>query len=272
MDKRLIGKPVADKILDWVKLTIEDKKLKPKLAVVITKDDPASLLYVNKKQEVCSRVGIASQLYDFRSKSEQQLHELVKNIEADGVLVQLPLREGFSKYALFDSLNPEQDVDCFTPKNVGLVNQNRAHLWPCTPKGILEVARYYGIKWLSKRVVVINRSDVVGKSLSMMLTHEDATVTLCHDQTPPELLKELCLQSDIVIVAVGIPGFITPDMVTNKTIIFDVGITRCDKIYGDVAPATLDVVRAYTPVPGGIGPCTVACLARNVVWAYLINH
>lgn len=272
---KMFGKPVADRILEQVAQEIEAEQLNPQLAIVITKDDPASLIYVRNKQRMCNATGITATVFNFMMQSEQYLHEFVTGLDHfDGLLVQLPLQDGFDKYALFDLIDPAKDVDCFSPTNVGLVNQNRATLYPCTPSAVIEMAKFYDVALDGKKVAVINRSDVIGKSLTMMLTHQDATVTLCHDHTPKEALKDICLDSDIIVVAVGIPNFITPDMVRANTVIFDVGINRRldvetnkTRICGDVAPATLDIVGSYSPVPGGVGLVTMACLARNVLVA-----
>lgn len=267
----LDGKPVANKILDDLKTKIATLKVKPNLAVVLTKDDPASLIYVNRKRKACEQIGVQSTFFDLRGCTEFELHELViqLNIAPDihGILIQLPLPDTFSKYALFDLIDPMKDVDCFSPMNVGLVNQNRCPLPPCTPQAILEIAKYYNYSWEGKRVAVISRSDIVGKCLTMMLTHQNATVTMCHDKTYPSDLKDICYFSDVIVVAVGIPDFIKPNMVNQNVLIYDVGINRVDgKICGDVMSQVQHMVRC-TSVPGGVGPVTIACLMKNVYQA-----
>lgn len=269
----------------------------PCLAVVLTNTDPASELYVKKKQEACAEVGIVSYLIrPFEGGVENwgdPMGHLLNTIEylneddsVDGILVQLPLPklEGGGPFApaqldqrqVFDTIDPAKDVDVFTPENVGLLLQGRPRFVPCTPAGIQLLLTRNGIEISGKKVAIINRSDVVGKPLHALLIQNNkeanATVTLCHDHTPPELLKEVCLSSDIIVVAVGKPKFLTADMVPYGAVVVDVGINRTEgskRVVGDVdfLPVA-DKASAISPVPGGVGPMTVTMLLQNTLKAH----
>jgi methylenetetrahydrofolate dehydrogenase (NADP+) / methenyltetrahydrofolate cyclohydrolase len=290
---------VAAKILDGLKAAADIKaELKrevaqmavpPCLGVVLCSDDPASELYVRKKQDACAEVGITSRLVRPLASVMARgtpIDRLLADIKAlngnpsiTGVLVQLPLGCGLNPHSVFDCIDPEKDVDVFSPVNVGLLLQGRPRFLPCTPSGIRELLVRNGIEIEGKKVCIINRSDVVGKPLHAMLiqnnTQANATVTLCHDRTPPDRLREICLRSDIIVVAVGKPGFLTADMVPDGAVVVDVGISRVEgskKIVGDVDFAAVAEVAGWiSPVPGGVGPMTVAMLLRNTVAAKLMQ-
>jgi methylenetetrahydrofolate dehydrogenase (NADP+)/methenyltetrahydrofolate cyclohydrolase len=193
-----------------------------------------------------------------------------------GLLVQLPLPPEYDPFPVFDAIAPEKDVDVFNPVNVGLLLQGRPRLKPCTPAGIVEMLKRSGINLPGKKVAVINRSNVVGKPLSSMLIQDcdeyaNATVTICHNKTPPDLLKAITLASDIIVVAVGIPNFLKADMVRPGQVVVDVGTNRTpdtNKLIGDVdfGPVS-EIVAAISPVPGGVGPMTVTMLLRNILEA-----
>jgi methylenetetrahydrofolate dehydrogenase (NADP+)/methenyltetrahydrofolate cyclohydrolase len=187
--------------------------------------------------------------------------------EVDGILVQLPLP--VDPGSVFDAIDPAKDIDVFNPTNVGMLLQGRPRFLTCTPNGIRHLLRYYNIPVQGRKVAVINSSNIVGKPLFALLVNDGATVTICNHHTPPELLKQVCLGSEIIVVAVGIPGFLTADMVTPDSVVVDVGITRRDgKILGDVDYEPVSrVVKAITPVPGGVGPMTVAMLLENTTLA-----
>lgn len=254
----------------------------PSLVVVLCSDDPASEIYVQRKRLACSEVGITDDIvrpFDGRKPTMDRLlgvlDELNDDPAVDGVLVQLPLPEPLDRYAVFDRLDPLKDVDVFSPANVGLLLQGRPRYVPCTPAGVQQLLVRSGVEIEGKRVVVVNRSDVVGKPLHALLVQDrrgaNATVTVCHDHTPPPLLKEACLAADIVVVAVGKPGFLTADMVSPGAAVVDVGINRTGqrRVVGDVDFAAVAEKAAWiSPVPGGVGPCTVAMLLHNVVQAY----
>lgn len=258
----------------------------PCLAVVLCTEDPASSLYVKRKQDACKEVGITSYLVrpfeggiENWTRPKDHLLATIDYLNRDssvhGVLVQLPLPKGIDQYEVFDRIDPLKDVDVFNPVNVGLLLQGRPRFNPCTPAGIQELLTRHGIEIAGKKVCIINRSDVVGKPLHAMLiqNHDqaNATVTLCHDRTPPSRLREACLVSDIIVVAVGKPGFLTADMVPAGAVVVDVGINRVEgskKIVGDSDFENVSKVAGWiTPVPGGVGPMTVTMLLQNTLMA-----
>jgi len=257
----------------------------PCLAVVLCSSDPASEVYVKKKQEACAEVGINSFLIKpFQGGIENWFHpmdHLISTIKwlnedrsVNGILVQLPLPNGLKPQRVFDAINPLKDVDVFSPTNVGLLLQGRPRFVPCTPQGIQELLTRSGVRIAGKQVAIINRSDIVGKPLSALLMQDhgeaNATVVTCHDQTPPERLKQVCLASDIIVVAVGKPGFLTADMVPDGAVVVDVGINRLEnkKIVGDVDFEPVSAKASWiSPVPGGVGPMTVTMLLRNTLLA-----
>lgn len=302
MPQILDGKKISAEIRQEIKEQIERNSGKgilnfsskpPCLAVVLCSDDPASQIYVKKKQEACAECGITSYLIkpfeggiDRWSNPKKHLMATIDYLNDDpsvhGVLVQLPLPEQLDAREVFDRINPLKDVDVFSPTNVGLLLQGRPRFVPCTPQGIQELLTRSGIQIAGQKVAIINRSDIIGKPLSALLVQDhgqaNATVFMCHDQTPPNRLKEVCLASDIIVVAVGIPGFLTPDMVlpSRGVVVVDVGINRCSetkKIVGDVNPDVYPKTRAFSPVPGGVGPLTISSLLKNTLKAqkYLIG-
>jgi methylenetetrahydrofolate dehydrogenase (NADP+)/methenyltetrahydrofolate cyclohydrolase len=262
-----------------------ENNVQPCLAVVLVGDNPASKVYVRKKREACEAVGIASKLitninnhYDLMD----ELEILNRSKDVHGILVQLPLPkdewgDDYNLREVFEGISPWKDVDVFHPENVGLLVQGRPRFHPCTPHGIQIMLARSGIQVKGKHVVVINRSNVVGKPLSSMLIQDcdeyaNATVTVCHDSTPPEQLKQISRSADVVVVAVGIPGFLKADMVGKGAVVVDVGITRVNgKILGDADPGVREVAGWVTPVPGGVGPMTVTMLLVNTLKAARMN-
>lgn len=284
----LDGRPVAEAISEQVKQSIRNLAAYPSLAVLLCADNSASEIYVRKKREACAKVGINSFLIrPFDGGIEnwyRPLHHLLQTIDwlnqdpsIHGILVQLPLPEEIDVHRVFDRIDPLKDVDVFNPINVGLLVQERPRFLPPTPQAIREILTWYGISLSGKKVVIINRSNVVGKPLSAMLIHDqeecaNATVCLCHDRTPPEKLAEACHWADIIVVAVGKSGFLSAGMVPDGAVVIDVGVNRdgSGKICGDVDfAAVCNKASAITPVPGGVGPVTVACLLKNTAQAAL---
>jgi methylenetetrahydrofolate dehydrogenase (NADP+)/methenyltetrahydrofolate cyclohydrolase len=278
------GKKIAADIELDISRKILKLRRRPCLAVVLCGDNPASEIYVSKKQEACRRVGIESRLvrlfqggepYNAEYELTDKLQHLNHDPDVDGILVQLPLPPSIIEWRVFDKINPEKDVDVLTPMNVGLLVQGLIPRFkPCTPHGIQVMLNRSGISVAEKHVVVINRSNIVGKPLSSMLIQDcneyaNATVTVCHNRTPPEQLKTIARSADIVIVAVGIPGFLTADMVKPGAVVVDVGITRVGKkVLGDVDFEMVKEVAGFiTPVPGGVGPMTVTMLLENTLRA-----
>ncbi len=273
----LKGQPIADNVKERLRQVVLTEGLSPRLDVILVGEDAASAIYVKRKQEACKSVGIQSILHQFSSRDEtavlEQIRILNKVKECNGILVQLPLPRGWDNQKIFETINPLKDVDVFHPENVGLLLQNKPRFLPPTPHGIRELMVQSGLSLRGQHVVVINRSNIVGKPLSSMLIQDNgeyanATVTVCHDNTPPAQLKQLCLIADIIVVAVGIPEFLTEDMVKSGQVVIDVGINRVDgKIVGDCHAAVASKVGLISPVPGGVGPMTVAMLLYNTVEA-----
>jgi methylenetetrahydrofolate dehydrogenase (NADP+)/methenyltetrahydrofolate cyclohydrolase len=249
--------------------------------VVLVGNNEASTIYVKKKLEACKSVGIECVIHHYVATEEEKVLDRIKTLNkyssCNGILVQLPLPIGFDNNRIFDMIDPLKDVDVFHPENVGLLVQNRPRFLPPTPHAVREIVKSV-TNLVGKHVVVINRSNIVGKPLSSMLIQDNgeyanATVTVCHDKTSPAQLKAICLTADIIVVAVGIPNFLTPDMVNENQIIVDVGINRLEnKIVGDVHPFVAEHVAYITPVPGGVGPVTVAMLLYNTVEAVRLQN
>lgn len=267
-----IRQEIKQEVTEFIKLSDN----RPHLVILTMGEDPASQIYVSKKIRACHEVGILASQNIVTDEDEliseiKRLNDL-KSIHA--YILQLPLPKALNPQKYFSLFNPLKDVDVFHPENVGLLVQGRPRFKPCTPHGVQVMLNRSGIKVAGKNVVIINRSNVVGKPLSSMLIQEcddyaNATVTVCHDHTPPELLKNLCLNADIIIVAVGKPGFLTADMVKNGATVIDVGISRVNgKILGDVDFENVSkIAGSVSPVPGGCGPLTVAMLLRNTLEA-----
>lgn len=277
MANLLKGAPLAENIKNQIRKIIQEENLHPRLDVILVENDPASEVYVRKKEEACKSVGIQSEVHRFKADQQRKvltmLEFLYSHESCNGILVQLPLPVGWDDNKIFDYINPIKDVDVFHPENIGLLVQNRPRFLPPTPHGIRELILRNGLTLFGQHVVVINRSNVVGKPLSSMLIQDNgefanSTVTVCHINTPPERLKQICLTADVIVVAVGIPNFLTADMVKENQIIIDVGINRVEgKVVGDAHPEIIDKVGSITPVPGGVGPLTVAMLLYNTVEA-----
>lgn len=244
------------------------------LAAVLVGDDPASQVYVRNKQRACEKAGVDSRLHRLPADTtEEQLLELVVELNLDasvhGILVQLPLPEQISEDKVLRAIDPAKDVDAFHPENVGLMSQGQPRYLPCTPHGVLQMLRRSGVPTTGKRAVVIGRSDIVGKPLAMLLAQRgwDATVTQTHSRT--EDLPERCREADILIAAIGKPRFVKADWIKPGAAVIDVGINRVEEgLVGDVdyEPAA-EVAGWITPVPGGVGPMTIAMLLHNTVTA-----
>ncbi len=245
----------------------------PGLAVVIVGSDPASRIYVNNKKKACQEVGIHSEEYALPSEtSQQELLALVEKLNADpnihGILVQSPLPAGLDEAGVVETIAPHKDVDAFHAYNVGKIMRGRYTFLPCTPAGVIELIRSTGVEIAGKRCVVIGRSDIVGKPMAMLLLHQNGTVTICHSKT--QNLPEICREADILVSAVGRAAFVTGDMVKPGAVVIDVGMNRDKngKLCGDVVFEEVAEKAAYiTPVPGGVGPMTIAMLMKNTVAA-----
>ena len=250
----------------------------PHLAAVVVGQDPASAVYVRNKQRACGKAGIGSGLHALpETASQVDLLTCVHGLNADpavhGILVQLPLPAQIDERAVLDAVDPLKDVDCFHPENVGRLSQGRPRFAPCTPAGVLELLRSADIDTAGKRAVVLGRSEIVGKPLAMLLLARgaDATVTVCHSRTAD--LPALCRGADVLVAAIGRANFVTAEFVKPGAAVIDVGINRLPEergggLVGDVDfDAVKEVAGALTPVPGGVGPMTVAVLLRNTLTA-----
>ncbi len=272
IDGKTISESLRNNVSSEAKEFVARTGITPRLAAVLVGDDPASEVYVRNKERACAAAGIQSVLHRLPSETSQQsLLDLVTQLNSDpavhGILVQLPLPKQIDPSRILDAILPTKDVDGFHPENVGRMLQGRPTFLPCTPHGVMKILEYEGIHTAGAHAVVIGRSDIVGKPMAAMLLQKgiDATVTVCHSRT--KNLAELSSQADILIAAVGIPEFVTDDMIRPGAIVIDVGINRVGKrLVGDVDyNAALQQAAAITPVPGGVGPMTIAMLLRNTL-------
>lgn len=251
----------------------DEKGLKVGLAVVIVGNNPASRVYVNNKKKACEAVGFQSFEYALdESTTEEQLLDLIDVLNRDnrvnGILVQLPLPEHINETAIINAISPTKDVDAFHPANVGKIMIGEYSFLPCTPAGVMELIASTGTEIAGKSCVVIGRSNIVGKPMAMLLLHKSGTVTICHSKT--KNLKEICLGADILVVAIGKANFVTGDMIKDGAVVIDVGMNRLDngKLCGDVEFESAEKKASYiTPVPGGVGPMTIAMLMKNTLTA-----
>lgn len=270
------GKQIAWQIKDETKnrvLELKKQGITPALAVILVGNDQASKVYVNNKKKACEYVGIESLSHELpEATSEDELLGLIEdlnnNAAVHGILVQLPLPKHIDEQKILLRIKPEKDVDCFHPYNVGLLNIGTGSLTPCTPSGIIELLRRSGITIEGKNCLVIGRSNIVGKPVSTMLLNENGTVTTAHSRTAD--LKGVCLNADIIVAAVGKANFLTPDMVKDGAVLIDVGMNRNadGKLCGDIDfDGCKEKASWITPVPGGVGPMTIAMLMKNCVSA-----
>ncbi len=250
----------------------------PGLAVVIVGDDPASRVYVNNKKKACEAVGFVSEEYALPAETTQEeLLALVETLnnkpDINGILVQLPLPKHLDDKAVIAAINPQKDVDAFHAVNVGKIMLGEYDFLPCTPAGVMEMLHSYQIPVEGKECVVIGRSNIVGKPMGMLLLHENGTVTICHSRT--KNLAEVCRRADILVAAVGIPKFVKADMVKEGAVVIDVGMDRDEngKLCGDVDFENVkDKCSFITPVPGGVGPMTIATLMKNTLKACKLQN
>lgn len=267
------GKAVSLAVKERVRDEIAKDGLKIGLAVVIVGNDPASRVYVNNKKKACEFCGITSYEYALPEETtEEQLLELVDTLNGDsnvnGILVQLPLPKQINEQKIIERISPMKDVDAFHAVNVGKIMIGEYSFLPCTPAGVMELIHSTGTEISSKECVVIGRSNIVGKPMAMLLLHENGTVTICHSRT--KNLAEVCRRADILVSAVGKAGFVTADMVKDGAIVIDVGMNRNaeGKLCGDVDFDSVAPKCSYiTPVPGGVGPMTIAMLMENTLRA-----
>ena len=283
LDGKALAATIRAEVATAVAARIEAGKRPPGLAAVIVGDNPASHVYVRNKHKACEEAGLASWVHTLPAETSQsQLIDLIAKLNADravhGILVQLPLPAQIAEYAVIRAVAPQKDVDCFHPENVGLVAAGHPRYYPCTPPGVVQLLLRNGIETVGKEIVVVGRSNIVGKPLAMMLMQKrtptnpaggDATVTVAHTKTRD--LGEVCRRAEILIAAVGVAHIITPAMIAPGAVVIDVGMNSVDgKLVGDVHAGVADVASAYSPVPGGVGPMTIAMLLVNTLHAAAI--
>ncbi len=245
----------------------------PGLAVIIVGEDPASKIYVASKEKACVDIGFYSEKYALpESVTQDELLNLIKKLNNDdrinGILCQLPLPPHLDEKAVINAIDPQKDVDAFHPQNVGKIMIGEYDFLPCTPAGVMELLSAYNIEITGKKCVVIGRSNIVGKPMAMLLLHKNGTVTICHSKTVN--LPEICRSADILVAAVGKAKFVTADMVKDGAVVIDVGMNRPEggKLCGDVDFENVAEKCSYiTPVPGGVGPMTIAMLMQNTLTA-----
>ncbi|MBE7029430.1 MAG: bifunctional methylenetetrahydrofolate dehydrogenase/methenyltetrahydrofolate cyclohydrolase FolD [Ruminococcaceae bacterium] len=270
------GKQVSQNIKEKIKKEVEELKNKgivPGLAVVIVGNNPASRVYVNSKKKACEELGMYSVEYALKEETtEEELLELISKLNCDdkinGILVQLPLPKHLDEKLIINTIIPEKDVDAFHPVNVGKIMIGDFNFLPCTPAGVMELIKETGIDISGKECVIIGRSNIVGKPQAMLMLHKNATVTICHSKTKD--LAEVVKRADIVVAAVGVPKMVTKDMVKEGAVVIDVGMNRLPdgKLCGDVDfDGVSEVASFITPVPGGVGPMTIAMLMQNTLTA-----
>ena len=293
LDGAAIAAAIKQEVAEEVR-ALAGQGIRPGLAAVLVGNVAASQMYVRSKVQTCAELGISSDLITPpETVTTEEMFDLVAALNArddiDGILIQLPLPKQVDTKALLDAVSPSKDVDGFHPVNAGRLQAGRPALAPCTPAGIIEILKRSGIPIAGQHAVVVGRSDIVGKPVAMLLLHQNATVTICHSKT--RNLGEVTRQADILVAAIGRAGFITPEMVTPGATLIDVGINRItdptefarffagdakreatfakrgSTIVGDIDPKAYELAGAYTPVPGGVGPLTIAMLMANTVRA-----
>ena len=273
IDGKAVSATVKQEVADEAAQLKEEMGLKVGLAVVIVGNNPASRVYVNNKKKACEAVGFQSFEYALEeSTTQEQLLDLVNVLNRDtrvnGILVQLPLPKHIDEKAIINAISPEKDVDAFHPINVGKIMIGDYSFLPCTPAGVMRLIESTGTDITGKQCVVIGRSNIVGKPQAMLLLQKNGTVTICHSKT--KNLKEVCLGADILVVAIGRANFVTGDMIKEGAVVIDVGMNRLDngKLCGDVEFESAEKKASFiTPVPGGVGPMTIAMLMKNTLTA-----
>ena len=273
IDGKKVSAEVRNRLAEETKILKEKTGKEPGLATVLVGDDPASAVYVRNKNKTCRELGFQSFENQLTSgTTEEQLLGLIDDLNSNpnvhGILVQLPLPDQIDSEKILQAIDPKKDVDGFHPVNVGKLVVGNALLTPCTPTGIIELLDHYGIEISGKHAVIVGRSNIVGKPVSMLLLQRNATITICHSRT--KNLEEVTRRADILIAAGGRPHFVTENMVSKGAVVIDVGINRVDgKLTGDVEFEPVSKKASYiTPVPGGVGPMTIALLMENTLKAF----
>lgn len=271
IDGKVVSAAVKDRVAEEVK-ELNKNGISVCLAVILVGQDPASQIYVANKKKACESLGIISKEFLLpETATQEELLALIQELNNDpavnGILCQLPLPKGLDEKAVIAAINPEKDVDAFHPVNVGKIMIGDYDFLPCTPAGVMEMLNYYNIDVNGKECVVIGRSNIVGKPMGMLLLHKNGTVTICHSRT--KNLSEVTRRADILVAAVGRAKFVTADMVKDGAVVIDVGMNRENgKLCGDVDFENVAKKASYiTPVPGGVGPMTIATLMQNTLTA-----
>ncbi|MFH1064582.1 MAG: bifunctional methylenetetrahydrofolate dehydrogenase/methenyltetrahydrofolate cyclohydrolase FolD [Candidatus Woesearchaeota archaeon] len=285
IDGKVVSKAVKDEVAGQVAELKQEHNLTPSLHAILVGSDPGSQYYVNSKRKTCAKLGMDSDVHELpESTSQQELEELVQGLNAredvNGILVQLPLPKHMDEYEIIKLIDPSKDVDGFTHHSIGDLYLGRECLQPCTPSGIIRLLDHYDIPIEGKDAVVIGRSNIVGRPISLLLQHRNATVTMCHSRTRD--LQYKAASADILVAAIGKSGYIKGDWVKEGAVVIDVGINRVEdttqdkgyRIVGDVQFESARERASYiTPVPGGVGLMTIACLMENTLKAFRIqNH
>lgn len=273
MGKRIDGKAISQMVKDELKERVKKENIDACLAVIQVGNDPASTVYVGNKKKACEYIGIRSLSYELPEETkEEELLDLIGELngraDVDGILVQLPLPSHMDEDKVIKTISPQKDVDGFHPQSVGALSIGQPGFVSCTPAGVIQLLKRSGIEIEGKECVIVGRSNIVGKPMALLMLRENATVTVCHSRTKD--LKEVTKRADILIVAIGKPKFITKDYVKEGAVVIDVGIHRGsdNKLCGDVDFDEVEpVTSAITPVPGGVGPMTIAMLMNNCVEA-----
>ena len=273
IDGKLVSSVMRESLKSEVLAFKTDSDKTVGLAVILVGNDPASAVYVRNKHRACEQVGIDSYQIELpESTSEEELLATIDRLNSDdkinGILVQLPLPKHISEKKVIERIDPKKDVDAFHPENVGRIMIGNYTFLPCTPAGIIALLDYYKVNIEGKNCVVIGRSNIVGKPMSLLLTERNGTVTLCHSRT--QGLKEICKNADLIVVAIGKAEFLTADMVKEGAVVIDVGINRLadGRLVGDVHfDQVKEVASMITPVPGGVGPMTITMLLYNTLSA-----
>ncbi len=273
LDGKKVSQLVKEKVKKEVRELLEGGATPPGLAVALVGEDPASKIYVRKKGEACEEAGITSHQYNLPDTvTQEELLSLVRDLngreDVNGILVQLPLPSHVDSKTVLEVVDPLKDVDGFHPYNVGKLVANDVNLLPCTPSGIMEILDHYRIPIEGADAVIIGRSDIVGKPMAIMLMHRHATITVCHSRT--RNLAQVAAGADILVAALGKARLVTAEMVKEGAVVIDVGMNRVEgKLTGDVDfEAVSEKASHITPVPGGVGPMTVAMLLKNTLTAY----
>ncbi len=273
MGKRIDGKAISQMVKDELRDRVKKEEIEATLAVIQVGSDPASTVYVGNKKKACEYIGIRSLAFELPEETkEEELLDLVRELndreDVDGILVQLPLPAHMDEDKVIQTISPKKDVDGFHPQSVGALSIGQPGFVSCTPAGVIQLLKRSGVEIEGKECVIVGRSNIVGKPMALLMLRENATVTICHSRTKD--LKEVTKRADILIVAIGKPRFITKEYVKEGAVVIDVGIHRGadNKLCGDVDFDEVEpVASAITPVPGGVGPMTIAMLMNNCVEA-----